>query len=347
LRTRSKPIWKTTLLAGLLLSLSLLLTANLSPAQAAGGDEPMQEETEEPTEEPTEESTAEPTDEPTATEEPTEEPTATETPKPTRTPGSVVFTISDWNTDPGDLVDSIQFTLNLTLENIGEADAEEVVVRVGDSTVFTNVGAAAEIGDMDEDDDEDLSLRVGIAPDLSSGYYSIPIVIEYTNDDTDARGSDTQNVGVYVTGEDTDLGQSTFSIDSWSTTPRTLYGGANFTLNLVITNVGESPAQEVLVTIGASNDFVNTGSTQRLGTIDSGASAAVALQVGADDNLGDGYYSIPVEISFGNDSNNGSNRGSETRAIGVYVVGVGDADLTTKFLLADYEVSLPGGADSR
>jgi hypothetical protein len=246
------------------------------------------------------------------------------------------FVIEDWSAPA--LKSGSEFDLYAVIRNVGEGDAENVNVTVGDSSTFVNLGSVADLGDIDDEDSEDFTLRVGITTGLTSGYYNIPLEISYTNEDApDTRQSETQSIGVYVEGLPTDVGSSTFSVDSWTIQPETLYAGYQFALNLTLTNIGESTADEVLVAIGSDSSFVGTGSAQRLGSITSGASGAVSLQVGVGSSVSEGYHTIPIEISFDNVTEGGTDRLSETRTVGIYIYGSGSSSNIDDFLLSNYE----------
>jgi hypothetical protein len=248
------------------------------------------------------------------------------------------FVIEDWSAPS--LQSGSEFDLYAVIRNVGEGDAENVNVTVGDSSTFVNLGSIADLGDIGDDDSEDFTLRVGVTSGLTSGYYNIPLEISYTNEDApDTRQSETQSIGVYVEGLPTDVGSSTFSVDSWNIQPETLYEGYQFALNLTLTNIGEASADEVLVSIGSDSSFIGTGSAQRLGSITSGASAAVSLQVGVGSSVSEGYHTIPIEISFDNVTEQGTDRLSETRTVGIYIYGSGSSSNIDDFLLSNYEFS--------
>jgi hypothetical protein len=248
------------------------------------------------------------------------------------------FVVEDWSAPA--LQSGSEFDLYVKIRNVGEGDAESVSVTVGSSSTFVNVGGAAELGDIDDEDAEDFTLRVGVTSGLSSGYYNIPLEISYTNEDApDTRQSETQSIGVYVEGLPTDVGSSTFSVDSWTIQPETLYAGYQFTLNLTLTNIGEATADEVLISIGSDSSFVGTGAAQRLGSIASGASAAASLQVGVGSSVSEGYHTIPIEIGFDNVTESGTDRLTETRTVGIYIYGSGSSSNVDDFLLSNYEAT--------
>jgi len=248
------------------------------------------------------------------------------------------FWIEEWYTSPSALERGAEFDLGLTITNVGTSDATDVLVTIGESNNFFNVGATERLSSLKENKTKDVLLRVGIAADLEEGFYSIPVEISGYDVDAKTRVTETRSISVSVEGLSPDASTSAFSVDSWTIQPEGLYAGAQFDLGITFTNIGTAIAEEVLVTVGSSSDFVELGTSPHFGTIGIGETQSATLRVGVSDNIGDNYYVIPIEIGFNNNTGQGNARLTDTRSIGVYVAGGGTSSEVSEFFLERYGI---------
>lgn len=257
----------------------------------------------------------------------------------TSTSNTPVFHIEEWTTSPDDLERGLEFDLELKIRNVGTSQADDILVTVATNANFFNVGDTVHFPHLGVGSSRDeIILRVGTAPDLADGYYDIPIEISGYDVAEAARVTDTRNIGVYVAGLSPDASTSAFNIDSWTIQPENLYAGGQFDLGLTLTNIGTASAEEVLITIGSDNDFVDIGISPYFEHFSVGETETATLHVGVSDSVGGNYYSIPVEISFNNNLGQGNSRLSDTRTIGVYVAGGGTSSEVSEFYLERYGV---------
>lgn len=281
---------------------------------------------------------ADPPDESTSTTTSASTTSTTSTTQTSSTSNTPAFWIEEWYTSPSALERGSEFDLGLTITNVGTSKAKDVLITIDTSTDFFNVGDIERLSSLGVDKTKDVVLRVGIAPDLAEGYHAIPVEISGYDVDAKTRVTETRSISVFVEGLSADASTSAFSIDSWTIQPEGLYAGAQFNLGVTFTNIGTEVAEEVLVTVGSSSDFVELSTSPHFGTIGVGETQSATLRVGVSDNIGDNYYVIPIEIGFNNNTGQGDARLTDTRNIGVYVAGGGTSSEVSEFFLERYGV---------
>ncbi len=168
--------------------------------------------------------------------------------------GYPAFNIDSWVTNPEALQYDSEFVLTLTFTNVGTFGANEVLVEIGDSNVFTGLGTSPRFNEMGIGAQVSTSIRVGIADDIESGYYDIPVDFTYHHSALGGtRQTDPRTIGVYVTGEPDEVSVSpNLIIEGSQISPGT---DGEMLVDLTLHNVGTGTAYDVIVNMDTSEVF--------------------------------------------------------------------------------------------
>ncbi len=235
------------------------------------------------------------------------------------------FQVTSWSTNPANLQSNMEFELALKLENVGDEDAEDVQVSLGTSATFIEMSSAERIGKIDEKRSASVTLKLATASSITSGYYSIPIAVDYINDRDDKAGIAQLSLGVYVEGltPKTDPeGQAAFTITNAVFNPEDLMRGQEFDVTFSITNTGTWDGENIVVEIGSGTTFVGVTPAPEIDRLQIGESRTVSLRGAVTTSVTTGHYTLPLDISFYHPSATGKVAASDSGDIGVYVLGM-------------------------
>ncbi len=143
------------------------------------------------------------------------------------------------------------FPLKLTVTNTGYISYTNLVLQIETNTAnspFMNVVTPAatlseESAPIDLDDHldwADVIVSVNVKPDTTPGVYMVPVTIKALNDDLKETVTSVVTARITVNG----IGPR---IEVTTVTPETIKPGAAFTLTLVLTNVGDDTARNVVL----------------------------------------------------------------------------------------------------
>lgn len=97
--------------------------------------------------------------------------------------------ISSFSSNPTSVLPGKEVSVSITLENVGNDDIEDIIVRLDLSQVpFAPIGSASEkvIDKLNEDDATTVTFDLVALPDASSQIYKIPVKLIYENITKDA-----------------------------------------------------------------------------------------------------------------------------------------------------------------
>ena len=248
---------------------------------------------------------------------PTPTPVPTNTPIPTATTayvfGQPQLAIQSAHTTPTSLTPGEPFELTLELANLGNwtaidielalQSADVAIPAAGSSVqILPRIGVAEVVTAT-----LSLVLRDGVA----AGPQNLGFNIDFF--DLDGRSYNTQptvglNVGQGATATPTPgpteprLVLTTYEVD-----PATLQPGTRFELKLLITNVGDETAEDVLLTLGGSAGaqlkpfaLVNSGNVRFIEALPPGEMAEIVVTMLVDGTAVSGVYNLPLDFSYGN-----------------------------------------------
>jgi len=236
------------------------------------------------------------------------------------------FEIDDAETDAQVGTDG---TVDIELENVGEADAENVRVTARSPTGGVTIGAgsgggtatgvdtpqqpdgngggnaslseradmstesAAFVGELDEDEDETVSFDSRIDPDLSVESYLLELTVVYEDEDGILRESATLATAVEPTGA------QTFELDGVDST---LEVGESGTITATLENTGPEAVDTPVVRAEPASDRIDIGEDQvAVADLDENESANVSFEADVSGQADSGPRPVTFTVEYGVD----------------------------------------------
>jgi len=268
------------------------------------------------------------------------EPNALAQTVPTDTPGSFVrpqIAVKSYRTNPGSVQYGQDFKLFIRLKNEGQVKASNVQATFapGDFLPLKNGGVDI-VGELGADNAVDIEQSLTASTYLY-GNSSVDMTVSYY-DENGASYSEkfTINISVGVgsfvnvaTSTPTSINRSQLVITAYQTDVVVLQPGVQFTLQMIVQNVGSVMAKGVTMIVGGGSasgsgggetpapggvsggggefsNFAPVGSSnvQSLGDIDKGASISATQQLIANVSINPGAYPVKVTFSYFDNKNN-------------------------------------------
>ena len=235
-----------------------------------------------------------------------EDPTETPTPTPSALTvyGQPQLLIENSQTQPDTLLPGEPFELNLELVNRGDYTATNIRLSVVSLDIAIPQGSSnLEVIDLIQANaSQAISLTLALAESAPPGYNNLEILLEY--DDYYAREyTSTQSVGLEISDSIAD--QPLVLLTAYHTQPETLSPGDTFILQMEITNVGRSQAQQVLVTLGGEDGsglqpfaIIGAGNIQYVAGLGAGDTLTLERQFLLDGTANSGVYNLPVTLTY-------------------------------------------------
>jgi hypothetical protein len=236
------------------------------------------------------------------------------------------FEIEDAETDAQVGTDG---TVDVELENVGEADAENVRVTARSPTGGVTIGAgsgggtatgsdtpqqpdgnggsnaslneradmstesAAFLGELDEGDDETVSFDSRIDPDLSVESYLLEVTVVYEDEDGILRESATLATAVEPTGA------QTFELDGVDST---LEVGESGTITATLENTGPESVETPVVRAEPASDRIDIGENQvAVADLDENETANVSFDADVSGQADPGPRPVTFTVEYGVD----------------------------------------------
>jgi len=200
------------------------------------------------------------------------------------TPPAPTLVIQNVTLNPTIIQPGTTFSLTAVVENSSNSTAFNSVLTLAPPAQFSilNTGSVIPLGTLAPGASKSLTLQLivsnGVAPTASLIAYSLGYTDYFLNRDTT-----TGNLFVPVSGNPV---QPKLIITTATFSSSAIHPGDNFTVPIVIENVGNVPANEVVLSVNATSPLVTTGSAgdYRLGVISGNGTISVKL----------GFYSPPA-----------------------------------------------------
>ena len=206
--------------------------------------------------------------------------------------------VSDDAISPGD-----PFTITLQLINRGDYTATNVRVSLVSAIAVPVQGSSLRVVDLiAENQTVTLELPLALTQDAPAGFHSLALSLEY-GDYVGRTFTSEQSVGINVS--DTAAGQPLVLLDAYSTDPTPLSPGDAFTLSITLSNVGESDAEQLLITYGGQNGaglqpfaILDAGNVKYIPRLAAGDTMEIESRFILDGAAESGVYNLPVSLSF-------------------------------------------------
>ncbi|MDO9537173.1 MAG: hypothetical protein Q7J68_02520, partial [Thermoplasmata archaeon] len=205
-------------------------------------------------------------------------------------------------------------TLELKVQNLGNIDYTNVVLQIETNTAdspFTNVvdptatlsEEAPLASTLWAGTTTWVDIQVSLNPDAELGVYMVPVTITAVNDNMGEAISTVVDARITIRG----IGPQ---LEVTSVTPETIKSGEEFTLTLVLTNVGDDTARNIILNSWLGDDSETTidgnyaapmadALPLYLGDLAPGATLTVEVPMRANSDISDGHvYSIVFDIDF-------------------------------------------------
>lgn len=193
--------------------------------------------------------------------------------------------------------------------------AKAVRIAISSSQFIQTGQTPLYIGDVDRA--ADFAVNLTVAPGVSSGSYSIPVLI-YSRDEVGQDQSSNTTLRILVSRRAPD-----FSVAA--TPDRTLTPGSKAALTVELKNVGDDDAYSVRVSLPSSKALTPLGQSDAdVGTVAAGASKRVGFDVGVND-VPPGFYEPAFIVKYRN--RDGDVQADRNMSSGINVEGKNDVSV--------------------
>jgi hypothetical protein len=229
------------------------------------------------------------------------------------------------NVKPTELVPGETKALTLTIQNMGSYDAVRITLNFQESQYISVVGSSSvSIASLGGWSSKDITITVHVAKGAPSGTYAIPVTCTFDQDNTEGGQAVTETMPEVSYSINLRVAQGAI-IEISDITPSELEPGERTDLNFTITNIGNSPLDNLVFSWTEAKGVilpVNSDNTKYIDHIDAGASTVVEYTVVADVNAEAGLYQLDLTVEFAD----GSSRLINTTA-GIVIGGGTDFDV--------------------
>jgi uncharacterized repeat protein (TIGR01451 family) len=182
-----------------------------------------------------------------------------------------------------------------TIENVGESEARDVVVRLdANSSTVTPTDLDVTVGTLAPGSSAEFEYTLALAEGTAPGTRRLPFVIEYGSQGDDARAVDRADVLATVSTGDPAITvepqNATFEVDS---TGR---------LVLEVTNTEDTPQTDVTVRLTAEEPLSSADSVAFIPLLDPGESRLVVFDLEVSDDAVPKTQAVGVNVSYRDDA---------------------------------------------
>jgi len=205
--------------------------------------------------------------------------------------GEPKLVIASTSTSPSIVYPDTDFSLSLTVENIGTEAAKSAGLVLELDRGFSGK-ATALLGTIDKDSSATATLHLRAEKTVELGSHNLSAHLTYR----DAGGKvyrDSLPLELFIQ----DRGEAKLSIAGVNTTPSKIYPNTDFTLTMLVENTGKQAAKAARLALKLPEGFTGE-STAFLGTIEEGGSASASLDMKALKNSTPGRYPAEALIGF-------------------------------------------------
>jgi hypothetical protein len=191
----------------------------------------------------------------------------------------------------GDLED---VKLSLTLENIGEGDANYLLTQLNLPTGFTSSSSysdRANLGIIKQGESKQAVFFIDTDKFLPSGLYQGTLLLDY-EDESGSKLSQPVNFDLPVKGK------PLFNVVNVKTSPKEVIPGSSVQLGITLQNMGSEKGQETSIRVFENSDlpFSFDEKTNFIGTLKSGEMGRGIFTFNVDDNANANNYWLKIQI---------------------------------------------------
>jgi len=242
---------------------------------------------------------------PTRTRQPTSTPVPTNTPIPTSTPFKrPLLFISSYSTDPASVGPEESVVVTLNIKNVGDTSADKIRVSfVSDLFVPKGTSGTQAISKLKVDSSATVNQRLTLAKEATTGLYQQQVIMEY-EDPNGVSYRSAEVVGIAVTAPE--YGQPRVIIHEARTIPDPIIPGQPFSLTLILRNVGDGMAEDVLVGIGGSGPAVplTAGSRQLVAMLAAEGMQEVSQSLTVSEATQKGSHNQAISVQYRDERGN-------------------------------------------
>ncbi|WP_420642019.1 IPT/TIG domain-containing protein [Candidatus Leptofilum sp.] len=248
---------------------------------------------------------------------PTPTPVPTNTPVPSPTTGFVFgqpqIAIRSALTSPTSLTPGEPFELTLELANLGNWTAIDIELELQSADLaIPAAGSSVQIlPRIGVNEIVTTTLSLIVRENAPNGPQNLGFNIDFF--DLDGRPYNTQpgvglNIGQGATATPTrGPAEPRLVLTTYEVAPANLQPGTRFDLKLLLSNVGDEAAEDVLLTLGGSGGaqltpfaLVNSGNVRFIEELAADEVTEVVVTMLVDGTAASGVYNLPIEFSYGN-----------------------------------------------
>ncbi len=205
--------------------------------------------------------------------------------------GAPELVISGTNKTPSRLYPDTEFTLALTLENIGTAKAENVVAELVLPPGITGERQAF-LGTLKRNERATATFSLKVEKNATKGPKKIGVKLGYTGEDGN-REMLTREVELFIYEKE----PAKLEVAGLDTSPAKLEPGTIFTLSVQFENIGKQDAKAVRVELSLPVGFAGSR-VSYLGTIKQDDTSTAIFDLEVSGNVQPGSYPLEMEIYY-------------------------------------------------
>ncbi len=192
---------------------------------------------------------------------------------------------------PENLIVGSEGYIDLKIINAGSEDGKKATVKLirnGASPIIPTVSSVF-IGDFPHNGTVTSRYKVTISGYAEKQTYPVDVVVTYENRDGDVITSDTETIGIPISGK------ISFSISSG---PVQVVQGSQNVIQVEYQNTGVAAAYNAQARLSVVDPFTSTDDTAFLGDLKPGETATARYQMSADDTAAVKDYTLDTEVRY-------------------------------------------------
>lgn len=205
--------------------------------------------------------------------------------------GAPDLEISGTNTSPSVVYPDTEFSMPVTIENLGTDDAKSVELTITLPNGLTGT-SSAQMQTIAKDKTAIATLQLKAEQGIALGMHELPAVLSYKDSKGEAY---TKSVPVELYIQD--RGAATLTISKVATSPSKVHPNTDFTLTLTVENIGSQDAKSTKMELTLPTGVTGEGSAF-LGTIGDGSTADASFDLKAEKNAQPNTYPMSSKITY-------------------------------------------------
>jgi hypothetical protein len=200
-------------------------------------------------------------------------------------------TISGTSTNPSVIYPDTEFSINITIENIGTDTAKSVALFLNLGEGFSG-GNTAFLGTIEKDRTSGTTLNLKAAEEILLGHHTLKADLSYK----DSKGKE-YNESIPIDVFIQDRGEVKLSISEINTSPSKIYPNTDFILTLTLENTGSQAAKATKLVLNLPQEFTGEDSAF-LGTIQKNGLSSASFDIKAFKSSSSGVYTVNAKTTF-------------------------------------------------